>query len=101
MTTMLKNWIGGQWVEASAEKYDNVYNPATEEILAQVPLSSEADVDAAVQTARHAFESWSKTPVPKRARVLFKYQQLLVDHWEELARLITTREWQKLCRSVR
>ncbi|MDQ8734485.1 CoA-acylating methylmalonate-semialdehyde dehydrogenase [Paenibacillus sp. LHD-38] len=90
MTTTLKNWIGGQWVEASAEKYDNVYNPATEEILAQVPLSSEADVDAAVQTARNAFETWSRTPVPKRARVLFKYQQLLVDHWEELARLITT-----------
>jgi malonate-semialdehyde dehydrogenase (acetylating)/methylmalonate-semialdehyde dehydrogenase len=90
MTIKLKNWIGGQWVEASAEKYDNVYNPATEEILAEVPLSSEADVDAAVQTAKKAFESWSKTPVPKRARVLFKYQQLLVDHWEELARLITT-----------
>ncbi|MFC5650609.1 CoA-acylating methylmalonate-semialdehyde dehydrogenase [Paenibacillus solisilvae] len=90
MTTTLKNWIGGQWVEASSEKYDNVYNPATEEILALVPLSSEADVDAAVQTARNAFETWSKTPVPKRARVLFKYQQLLVDHWEELARLITT-----------
>ncbi|WP_053375248.1 CoA-acylating methylmalonate-semialdehyde dehydrogenase [Paenibacillus sp. FJAT-27812] len=90
MTTTIKNWIGGQWVEASAEKYDNVYNPATEEILAQVPLSSEADVDAAVQTAKKAFETWSKTPVPKRARVLFKYQQLLVDHWEELARLITT-----------
>ncbi|WP_054023848.1 CoA-acylating methylmalonate-semialdehyde dehydrogenase [Bacillus sp. FJAT-28004] len=90
MTTTLKNWIGGQWVEASAEKYDNVYNPATEEVLAQVPLSSEADVDAAVQTARKAFETWSRTPVPKRARILFKYQQLLVDHWEELARLITT-----------
>src|SRR4029453_6647357 len=90
MTTILKNWIGGQWVEAAAKKYENVYNPATEEILAQVPLSSEADVDAAVQTAKLAFESWSRTPVPKRARVLFKYQQLLVDHWEELARLITT-----------
>ncbi|GGG59064.1 CoA-acylating methylmalonate-semialdehyde dehydrogenase [Paenibacillus radicis (ex Gao et al. 2016)] len=90
MTTTLKNWIGGQWVEATGDKFDNVYNPATEEVLALVPLSSEADVNAAVEAAGKAFESWGKTAVPKRARVLFKYQQLLVDHWDELARLITT-----------
>jgi malonate-semialdehyde dehydrogenase (acetylating)/methylmalonate-semialdehyde dehydrogenase len=89
MTTKLKNWIGGEWVESSAAQYDNVYNPATEEVLAQVPLSSKEDVDSAVQTARKAFETWSRTPVPRRARVLFKYQQLLVEHWDELARLIT------------
>ena len=39
--------------------------------------------------AKDAFRMWSKTPVPKRARILFKYQQLLVEHWDELARLIT------------
>ncbi|OBZ18610.1 methylmalonate-semialdehyde dehydrogenase (acylating) [Bacillus sp. FJAT-27264] len=89
MTTKLKNWIGGEWVESSAAQYDDVYNPATEEVLAQVPLSSKGDVDSAVQAARKSFESWSRTPVPRRARVLFKYQQLLVDHWEELATLIT------------
>ncbi|MFF2908296.1 CoA-acylating methylmalonate-semialdehyde dehydrogenase [Paenibacillus sp. NPDC057934] len=89
MTTKLKNWIGGEWVESSAAQYDDVYNPATEEVLAQVPLSSKGDVDSAVQAARKSFESWSRTPVPRRARVLFKYQQLLVDHWDELATLIT------------
>ncbi|MFC3746035.1 CoA-acylating methylmalonate-semialdehyde dehydrogenase [Paenibacillus sp. GCM10012306] len=89
MTTKLKNWIGGEWVESSAVQYDDVYNPATEEVLAQVPLSSKEDVDSAVQAARKSFESWSRTPVPRRARVLFKYQQLLVDHWDELATLIT------------
>ncbi|TFE25553.1 CoA-acylating methylmalonate-semialdehyde dehydrogenase [Cohnella luojiensis] len=89
MTTILKNWIGGQWVDAAAEQFENVYNPATEEILASVPLSTQADVDLAVATAREAFESWSRTPVPRRARILFKYQQLLVEHWDELARLVT------------
>lgn len=89
MTAKLKNWIGGEWVESSAVQYDNVFNPATEEVLALVPLSTKGDVDNAVQTAAKAFETWSKTPVPRRARILFKYQQLLVDNWDELARLIT------------
>jgi malonate-semialdehyde dehydrogenase (acetylating)/methylmalonate-semialdehyde dehydrogenase len=89
MTDTLKNWIGGEWVASAGNQVDNVYNPATEEVLAQVPLSTEADVEAAAIAASKAFETWSKTPVPRRARVLFKYQQLLVEHWEELARLIT------------
>ncbi|OMF26711.1 methylmalonate-semialdehyde dehydrogenase (acylating) [Paenibacillus sp. FSL H8-0548] len=89
MVNTLKNWIGGEWVEASTSEVEAVVNPATEEILANVPLSTKEDVDKAVYAAKNAFQSWSKTPVPKRARVLFKYQQLLVDHWEELAQLIT------------
>lgn len=89
MSATLKNWIGGQWVEADAAALENVYNPATEEVLAQVPLSSGTDVNKAVLAAKEAFAGWSRTPVPRRARILFKYQQLLVEHWEELARLIT------------
>ena len=46
-------------------------------------------MDQAVRTAQEAFKSWSRTPVPRRARILFKYQQLLVEHWEELARIVT------------
>ncbi|MFC4599555.1 CoA-acylating methylmalonate-semialdehyde dehydrogenase [Cohnella hongkongensis] len=89
MTITLKNWIAGQWVESGAAAYEEVVNPATEEVLARVPLSGEADVDTAVSAATQAFATWSRTPVPRRARILFKYQQLLVAHWEELARLIT------------
>ncbi|HZG85895.1 CoA-acylating methylmalonate-semialdehyde dehydrogenase [Paenibacillus sp.] len=89
MTQVLKNWIGGQWVEARAQQTDPVYNPATEEVLAYVPLSAKEDVDQAVQTAKEAFRTWSRTPVPRRARILFKYQQLLVERWDELAKLVT------------
>jgi methylmalonic acid semialdehyde dehydrogenase len=88
-TQVLKNWIGGQWVEAAATQSEPVYNPATEEVLANVPLSTKEDVDLAVCTAAEAFKTWSRTPVPKRARILFKYQQLLVDSWDELAKLVT------------
>ncbi len=88
-TKVLKNFINGEWVEAKTEKFDIVPNPATGEELARVPISTREDLDAAVQVAKEAFKTWSKTPVPKRSRILFKYQQLLVDHWDELATLIT------------
>jgi malonate-semialdehyde dehydrogenase (acetylating) / methylmalonate-semialdehyde dehydrogenase len=85
----LKNYIGGEWVESTSEKTEVVYNPATGEELAIVPLSTKEDVEKAVQAANEAFKTWSQVPVPKRARILFKYQQLLVENWDELARLVT------------
>ncbi|MEB3103904.1 CoA-acylating methylmalonate-semialdehyde dehydrogenase [Ferviditalea candida] len=89
MNQVLKNWIGGRWVDARTSLHDPVYNPATEEILAYLPLSTREDVEQAVEAAKEAFKTWSSTPVPRRARILFKYQQMLVDNWEELARLVT------------
>lgn len=85
----LKNFIGGQWVESTSGQTEVVPNPATGETLAYVPISNRDDLNRAVEAAKEAFKTWSKTPVPRRARILFKYQQLLVEHWEELARLVT------------
>lgn len=85
----LKNFIGGAWVESTSTTFEPVYNPATEEVLANVPLSTQEDLEQAVQCAKEAFQTWSKTAVPRRARILFRYQQLLVEQWDELARLIT------------
>lgn len=86
---VLSNYIGGDWVESSTTKTQPVYNPATGEIVAEVPISTKEDVDKAVLVANEAFQTWSQVAVPKRARILFKYQQLLVDNWDELAKLIT------------
>src|SRR5690625_1551492 len=85
----LKNFIGGEWQEAKSDKTEPVYNPATGEVLAYVPISTAEDVEAAVKAASEAFESWKNLAVPRRARILFKYQQLLVEHWDELAEMIT------------
>ena len=85
----LKNYIGGQWVDAETNQTEAVYNPATGEVIAEVPLSTKTDVEHAVQAAQEAFTTWSKTAVPRRARILFKYQQLLVEKWDELAELVT------------
>lgn len=92
MTTQpetIMNLIGGRWTPSSSGKTEPVYNPATEEIIGYVPLSTKEELDDAVQAAKSAFPAWSRTAVPRRARILFKYQQLLVDHWDELARIIT------------
>src|SRR5690625_4260107 len=93
MTTQVaqkvKNFIGGKWVEAKTDKTERVYNPATGEVIAHVPISTKEELDEAVKIAAEAFETWKEEPVPKRARILFTYQQLLVEHWDELARLIT------------
>lgn len=85
----VKNYIGGEWKESQSAKIEPVYNPATGEIIAHVPLSTKEEVGEAVQVAKKAFQTWSKTPVPKRARIMFKYQQLLVENWDELAKMVT------------
>jgi malonate-semialdehyde dehydrogenase (acetylating)/methylmalonate-semialdehyde dehydrogenase len=87
---LVKNFINGQWEAARGERYDDVPNPATGEIIARVPMSTKEDVKRAVQAASKAFESWKKVAVPRRARILFSYQQLLVQNWDELARIVTT-----------
>ncbi|MFD0958245.1 CoA-acylating methylmalonate-semialdehyde dehydrogenase [Paenibacillus chungangensis] len=88
-TEQLKNFIGGAWQPSVTSRYDEVPNPATGEILAYVPISTQEDVDKAVASAKAAYQQWKQVAVPKRARILFKYQQLLVDNWEELAKLVT------------
>lgn len=85
----LKNYIDGEWVESKADKYEDVINPATGEVLCQVPISTRAELDQAAVIAEQGFEKWSQVAVPRRARVLFSFQQLLIQHKEELARLIT------------
>jgi malonate-semialdehyde dehydrogenase (acetylating) / methylmalonate-semialdehyde dehydrogenase len=87
-TTLLKNFVNGEWVSAKSKDTLEVPNPATDENLAYVPLSSKEDVDLAVSAASVAFQTWSKVPVPKRARILFKYHSLLVKHHDELAELV-------------
>ncbi|MGB7999204.1 MAG: CoA-acylating methylmalonate-semialdehyde dehydrogenase [Anaerobacillus sp.] len=88
-TNVLQNYINGKWVDAKTDQFQSVPNPATGDELAQVPISTREDLDEAVKVAKATFKTWSKIPVPKRARILFKYQQLLVDNWDELAKLLT------------
>src|SRR5437763_9379111 len=86
----LENYVNGAWRRANASEFADVTNPATAELLARTPLSSPADVDAAVQAAAAAFPAWRRTPPGERIRYLFKLRNLLEDNIDELSRIITT-----------
>ncbi|MBN8191368.1 CoA-acylating methylmalonate-semialdehyde dehydrogenase [Bacillus sp. NTK074B] len=85
---VLKNYIGGKWVDSLSSQTLEVLNPATNEEIARVPISTKEDVAMAVKAAKDASRTWKKTPVPKRARILYKYHALLSDHHDELAKLV-------------
>ena len=85
----LQNYFGGMWHDSAATEFLDVTNPATGERIARTPLSSAAEVDAAVQAASVAFPAWRRTPPGERIQYLFKLRVLLEDHIDELARLVT------------
>lgn len=85
----LQNYINGQWVSSSATDYWNVVNPANQEVMAQVPVGTSADVDAAVKSSETAFASWKRIPAGKRIQYLFQLKRLLEENLDELSRTIT------------
>ena len=88
-TEVLNNYIDGAWVVAEHAGTLPVENPSTGEIVAQVPLSTAAETDRAVQAAAAAFPAWSRVPGSRRVQYLFHLLELLRRHEEELARSIT------------
>jgi len=89
MPATLAHWIAGARVEGSGGRFADVFNPATGEVAAKVPLATPAEVDRAVQAAAAAFPGWAGTPPLRRARVMFKFKELLERRMGDLARLIT------------
>ena len=87
---VLENYVGGTWAKSQAAGFVNVHNPARGEVIAKTPLSTRADLDAAVEAAAKAFPAWRDTPVVIRARAMFKFAHLLEQHFEEIARTVTT-----------
>jgi malonate-semialdehyde dehydrogenase (acetylating)/methylmalonate-semialdehyde dehydrogenase len=89
MADRMLNYINGEWRPAHGTEKLNVVNPASQEVLAEVVLSSNADVDEAASCAQAALPGWRHIPPSERIQYLFKLKSLLDQHKEELARLIT------------
>ena len=87
--TKVPNFINGRWIGCDASEWIDVTNPATGDVIAQTPLCGAADVDAAVEAAAAAFPDWRRTPPQDRIQPLFKLKQLLEDHVDDLARILT------------
>ncbi|MFH2009987.1 MAG: CoA-acylating methylmalonate-semialdehyde dehydrogenase [bacterium] len=85
----VRNYIDGELVESTSTRVGEVINPATAEVIATVPLSTKAEVTAAVDAAQDIFEEWRETPPNIRVQPIFRLKTLFEKHYEELARIVT------------
>jgi malonate-semialdehyde dehydrogenase (acetylating) / methylmalonate-semialdehyde dehydrogenase len=85
----LSHFIDGHRAAGASGRFGNVFDPAQGRVAARVPVANAAEVNAAVAAAKAAFVSWSETAPLTRARLMFKYKELLESHQDELAELIT------------
>jgi malonate-semialdehyde dehydrogenase (acetylating)/methylmalonate-semialdehyde dehydrogenase len=91
LTTLerLPMWIGGRAHAPTTQRYGEVTNPATGEVVRHVPFANAADVDAAVRAAEAAFPAWRAAPPLRRARVMMRFRELMELHKKELAKIVT------------
>ena len=80
----LKPYINGEYIESKAEKYMDIYDPSTGEVIAQTPCCTVEEVEMAIAAAKAAFGPWSNTPVQRRVEVLYKFRDLLIENMDDL-----------------
>jgi malonate-semialdehyde dehydrogenase (acetylating)/methylmalonate-semialdehyde dehydrogenase len=88
--------INGEFVQSQTTQWRDIVNPATQQVLAQVPMATPAEVEAAVAAAKAAFVSWRKTPIGTRARIFLQYQQLIRANIKSLAAVLTAEQGKTL-----
>src|SRR3989442_6993626 len=100
-TRVYKNFIDGEWVEASTGETFEDRNPAdTREVVGIFQKSAKADVDAAVDAAKRAFSKWRLVPAPRRAEIVYRAAEMLIERKEEYSRDMT-REMGKILKETR
>ncbi|MBD3286159.1 aldehyde dehydrogenase family protein [candidate division WOR-3 bacterium] len=101
MPEAFKNFIGGKWVKSKSGKTFENRNPAdTGDLVGTFQLSTEEDVDAAVQAAKKAYPDWRDTPAPERAEIMYRVAHIMRDRKDEIAQLMT-REMGKVIAETR
>jgi malonate-semialdehyde dehydrogenase (acetylating)/methylmalonate-semialdehyde dehydrogenase len=86
----IPHWIAGRAVRGSSGRTGKVYDPATGQVQALVPLANRAELEAAVAAAQATFPAWSAQPPLRRARVLFRFRELFEQHMDDFARILTS-----------
>lgn len=92
----VKNLVGGEMVESQASEHIDVINPATQEVVSRVPLTTHEEFESAVAVAKEAYKTWRKTPVTTRQRVMLKLQELIRRDMDKLALSVTTEQGKTL-----
>ena len=90
MTKMLHHFIDGKAVAGKSGRMGDVFNPATGDVTAQVPLASADEVRAVIASSAAALPGWAATPPARRTQVLFRLRELLIEHTDELAELLSS-----------
>jgi len=84
--------INGQFVDSTTNEWIDITDPASQEVIAKVPQTTNDEINQAVAAAQTAFQTWRKTPITTRARIFLKYQQLIREHMDELAETLTAEQ---------
>ena len=92
----VKLLINGNLVESKTTEWHDVINPATQEVLAQVPFATDGEIDAAVAAAKEAYKTWKHTPLAARARIMLKLQALVREHMSRIAQTLSAEQGKTL-----
>lgn len=84
----LKFFAGGKWIESKTEKYMDINDPSTGELIALTPCCTQDEVETAIKAAKTAFPSWSNTPCATRVQVLYNFRDLIIEHMDELVEIL-------------
>ena len=87
---LIEHFIDGKIVSGSSDRKGKVFNPATGKQESEVRLASKSDLDLAIEKAKKAFESWSINPPLQRARIIFKFKEVVEKNFDELTKLIVS-----------
>ncbi len=89
VSNKIKQLINGKFQSSNTKNWIDITNPATQEVIAKAPCTTDEEIALAIDSARQAFSSWSNTPVPERSRLMLRYQALLKKHHDELAEILS------------
>ena len=87
---IIKHFVGGKVIDGTSQRKGQVFNPATGEQESEVILATKSDLDKTVEIAKKAFETWSLKPALQRARIMFKFKELIENNFDELTKLIVS-----------
>jgi len=92
----VKMLLDGKFIESRSSEWHDVVNPATQEVLAQVPFATDDELHAAVASAKQAFQTWKNTPLAARARIMLKLQALVREHMSRIAHTLSAEQGKTL-----
>jgi malonate-semialdehyde dehydrogenase (acetylating) / methylmalonate-semialdehyde dehydrogenase len=92
----VKMLLDGKFIESRSSEWHDVVNPATQRVLAQVPFATDAEINAAVASAKAAYKTWKNAPIAARARIMLKLQALVREHMSRIAQTLSAEQGKTL-----